>query len=102
MQWCRGERSPIEQVEHRFRITGPGKSIFRRDFLDASQIVIAKIDIERSGVLFLESEQHLRLVPVPTRARAVPAYIFSGEQSRQLAPRDRDCAENCLPEIAVS
>jgi len=67
-----------------------------------ARFVIAKIDIERSGVLFLESEQHLRLVPAPTRARAVPAYIFSGEQSRQLAPRDRDCAENCLPEIAVS
>src|SRR5438046_2101020 len=50
MQWCRGERSAIEQIEHRFRITRPGKSIFRRDFLDASQIVIAKIDIECTDV----------------------------------------------------
>src|SRR5438105_9817908 len=50
MRWCHVERSATEQVHHRLRITRPGKSILRRDFVDTGQIAAAKIDIESTDV----------------------------------------------------
>src|SRR5260370_38930191 len=50
MQWCRDAKSPVEQIHHRLRITRPGKSILRRDFVDPREISNGKIDIERTDI----------------------------------------------------
>src|SRR5260370_37771068 len=50
MQWCRDAKSPVEQIHHRLRITRPGKSILRRDFVDLREISNGKIDIERTDI----------------------------------------------------
>src|SRR5260370_15158211 len=50
MQWCRDAKSPVEQIHHRLRITRPGKSIVRRDFVDPREISNGKIDIERTDI----------------------------------------------------
>jgi hypothetical protein len=50
MQWCRGAKSPVEQIHHRLWITRPGKGVFRRDFVDPREISSGKIDVERTDI----------------------------------------------------